>query len=1452
MVDYSKYSGESYTDPVKEEDKGDVLDGYIPRVDYSKYSGDSYKPDLDKIDEVRKLQYGAAQEPMIAGSLYRLAKAGATAAFSEDTFREKLKKIEQERQEEILSEFQEFRGLREEDEDLTIIGGRVGTALVDPVTFLIPWAKFGKAGTLAAGAGLAAGETALREKALYGEVEAKNVAINATIGGASSGLGLVIERLVRKGDVDKALDDVVPEVQTKPKTKTFQELKDSLMESPIVERFLKEDGGQGLDETLKDALDPKSRSTVIMITPKQFLNFAARGTDESKAERVQKMGSEGEKFDVSFLRFNIDDKGRAAISGHEGRHRARYYIEQGLGDELMPVRLTSGGKREIRFGEDKFRPELLYTQDDANFLGMAARTRAIDEKAMERDVFAGLTPQAIDSEDYALRLEEIAAEGAVPFPKSITFDITDPIEGSTIPRISGQPSDIAQDLTPEEVTDFSRAFENAGGLKPNSVGFAVFTQELIQSIRQIDKFLDQAKKAKRKTTDEAKLEKLKSRIKAQQKMKDTLLANAAKKAAMLGDEKVETNLKAIEKLREDGKLTPGIIRASFDALGRPLIGSFAGTNVGLFFMEDNDDMATLTSFTLAGLAGGAYWKRIHKSTKLTDLDKQSAAISIADRTGDQIAATAASASIPTKLAADGGWNKVIGNLLFSITGKPTDSVEARMIRNQSDYILTLNNIFKDSTDDESVATLVGEAMRGFVDLDKLKAGYTGLANNLSHKVFQTKVGDTTLGTPSFTNKAGVTQEQIDEARRILPQLSALRDQVAERMSAVGVTYKLEDDYGLAQRWNVQGADTVRGRAKLRKDIEEALTIQNANLGKRRPSKKQVDKIFQGVMGTRKFAGTARSVNDNSNSIFAVRRGAGGKLTYKFRPLSDFFERQRLITDREAVKFLASKGHINLNSKDVMYDYGFQTIKVADFAETFGANGELINYALDATRKAFQRQGSEQELAEIQSRQQDRLVDAIEVFWGGYGGSSLGGSAQRLNDSKVYRNAVRTFTTLANGTYLTGVTLTNMADLLQPFVNSGFTAAIKGVTGKFSPDTRFSKMTSFKHDQAFEKELRSLLRTSTKAGTGRYENFLLSANDVFFRAIQLRRLNGIARNYAYDVGVNRAFELAKKSKLSESNIRELGSYNLSVDDLKVIGKYDDIKVAFQEGNARDLMDLAGRSAADRDAIVPLMGNRLYFTQSNDELVRSLGQFSSWAQAKSVQMNALADRVEGGDAAILVRLLASIPMAGMVAELKRSASAEYTGTKKEDLEAFEEISEAMKASGNFENWALTRGLNALKYGLLEGDRDAMAQLSPSIAYLQDTATETGKAFDDFVADDYEGVAKEIADQTPFLKQTLLLYKKMTGDYLLEDKDNKPEKKSERPLRLEKGGEVDVPRAPSEPDERIDKMTGRPYDQQAGTAFVDEEDPLRRLGFGVGGEVDPLQRLGFGVAQQDRRTA
>ena len=54
----------------------------------------------------------------------------------------------------------------------------------------------------------------------------------------------------------------------------------------------------------------------------------------------------------------------------------------------------------------------------------------------------------------------------------------------------------------------------------------------------------------------------------------------------------------------------------------------------------------------------------------------------------------------------------------------------------------------------------------------------------------------------------------------------------------------------------------------------------------------------------------------------------------------------------------------------------------------------------------------------------------------------------------------------------------------------------------------------------------------------------------------------------------------------------------------------------------------------------------------------------------------------------------------------------------------------------------------------------------------------------------------------------------------------KRSSGDKSFAKGGEVEVPNAPKEPDERIDKMTGQPYNIQAGSAFVDEEDPDKNL--------------------------
>ena len=65
------------------------------------------------------------------------------------------------------------------------------------------------------------------------------------------------------------------------------------------------------------------------------------------------------------------------------------------------------------------------------------------------------------------------------------------------------------------------------------------------------------------------------------------------------------------------------------------------------------------------------------------------------------------------------------------------------------------------------------------------------------------------------------------------------------------------------------------------------------------------------------------------------------------------------------------------------------------------------------------------------------------------------------------------------------------------------------------------------------------------------------------------------------------------------------------------------------SSRTIIDRVGNKAANRDAIIPQVGNRLLFTQHRDPMIRMLGQFSSWAMAKSAQTNAMISRIENAD-------------------------------------------------------------------------------------------------------------------------------------------------------------------------------------------------------------------------------
>jgi hypothetical protein len=100
-----------------------------------------------------------------------------------------------------------------------------------------------------------------------------------------------------------------------------------------------------------DAL--KSRETATTMSPDEFLNLATdlpeNRVDLDSEKFIREQIAKGEPLDTPFLSFELNDKGVATVTGHEGRHRARILKEMGITE--MPIRLRSQGKNEIRWSE---------------------------------------------------------------------------------------------------------------------------------------------------------------------------------------------------------------------------------------------------------------------------------------------------------------------------------------------------------------------------------------------------------------------------------------------------------------------------------------------------------------------------------------------------------------------------------------------------------------------------------------------------------------------------------------------------------------------------------------------------------------------------------------------------------------------------------------------------------------------------------------------------------------------------------------------------------------------------------------------------------------------------------------------------------------------------------------------------------------------------------------------
>jgi hypothetical protein len=163
------------------------------------------------------------------------------------------------------------------------------------------------------------------------------------------------------------------------------------------------------------------------------------------------------------------------------------------------------------------------------------------------------------------------------------------------------------------------------------------------------------------------------------------------------------------------------------------------------------------------------------------------------------------------------------------------------------------------------------------------------------------------------------------------------------------------------------------------------------------------------------------------------------------------------------------------------------------------------------------------------------------------------------------------------------------------------------------------------------------------------------NQSFFKLVGLEYVTDLARRFAFNAGaidahkslisLVKTIEKGKFSSIDEVVRRKpqsvkhlMDSGVLKVKDGKVINS-DELVSLGQFKTADDMLNSdagkkflirAGNHAMNRDAIIPNVGNRLLFAQSRNPLIRMLGQFSSWAMAKTAQTDAMIARIDEGSA------------------------------------------------------------------------------------------------------------------------------------------------------------------------------------------------------------------------------
>lgn len=874
---------------------------------------------------------------------------------------------------------------------------------------------------------------------------------------------------------------------------------------------------------------------------------------------------------------------------------------------------------------------------------------------------------------------------------------------------------------------------------------------------------------------------------------------------------------------KENVLTEGMARALVQEAVRPLFGGVIGAGIGASFTDKNDTNSTMATMAAVGFLAGAFQRKIQTAPYKLVVAKNPFAFKAAQKELD----VTYQRSMFTYLKSLTAGSHVQELMAFS---KPVVNYAARMFKMQGGGVALGKSTKGLSVEEEAlrqaaawrgelidmisevdteVMILAGKIVneRGlnksvqkrFLDPEDLKNPKFAEAKELA-----VKVDDYTLRFKEYAKSTGL--DFTDEARYGLTQI--LDDKAISKMSQARLQDRLSAAFIMQSKNEV-----ARGARKKALTDQEALDIaENYLLASRTPRNNSIwAKEGDGWQGNDVGQFVGRRASDEDFVLTAARHFNKERTLYdqEARALvSDLFEQNPLLTLKQLTE---------------------NTIPVAEFSRVFGARGEgiktlfkdidneMLKIASKETKKVFK---DSKELYQIMptfahraSAEKQKIKDSLEAYFKVYGAASLPATEAGRATAVLLQSVLAT-------TRLTKVAIPSMGDWMQTLTNSGFGPAAKSAlnqikkTGKGAETLALrgtvkqidGKDATFldkflgnnRYDNIIERELQDVFLI----GSGPAALVQRRAADFtrkFFEVVQLGRITRIARGFAFDAGLHRVMDISRKvgkgKKVSNALQKELDTLGLNVDNVIYLSKFKNVDDAFADATGKQYLTKAGIKSADRDAIIPTVGNRRLFSQSKNPYVKFLGSFLSWAQAKTSQTNALIARMEQGDGALAMRIAAALPLyySIMSAQIALSSNQEYKEQRNEE-EWWQKFGETLSFSGLNTVW-VDKARNIVKFSGY--GTNVPEQLAPVLGFIDDLGQflispfteretiETGAKLVPFGKDIYSGAERLMEDE-----RTSLTLGGLVGEETIEG----PE----------------VPFTQDNAADRINPITGLPYNQ------------------------------------------